>query len=359
MRHYLLSSIELSEQMTGVREALLADGFPASMELISVHTAEAIDVSEPFGLLVMAELDWLGSDSAIADALRVLMSRCGDCWKKGGLIVYSEHYWFTKRYAQQLLFVLNQRGVSFPGQSVFEVLPDFINLKTWQVNLQLPMSEVWRQRLQAFTESWLLGERLSFARSAEQPKPRLLVLHGSHHPVSNTLRLWELVEEQVQGWEIQRMPVQNGTITDCKGCAFTTCVHYAQNRSCYYGGQMTMEILPAIEAADAVVWVSPNYNDALSAMHAALINRLTVLYRRISFKQKAMYGVVVSGNSGCDSVACQLIGALNVNKGFFLPPRAILTAIANAPGSLERLPGIHERARAFALGISGNHLDTQ
>ena len=105
--------------------------------------------------------------------------------------------------------------------------------------------------------------------------------------------------------------------------------------------------------------VSPNYNDSISAMHAALINRMTVLYRRISFKSKAMYGIIVSGNSGCDSVACQLIGALNINKGFYLPENAFLTAIANSPGSLDRVNGIQEKARQFANQIQTNHSKEQ
>lgn len=53
----------------------------------------------------------------------------------------------------------------------------------------------------------------------------------------------------------------------------------------------------------------PNYNDALSANLTAFINRLTSLFRTTRFYDKALFAVVVSGYSGSDIVAEQLIAA--------------------------------------------------
>lgn len=78
---------------------------------------------------------------------------------------------------------------------------------------------------------------------------------------------------------------------------------------------MVKEILTAIEEADCIIWLCPNYNDAISAKLMAVINRITVLYKRVKFGEKTLFSVVVSGNSGSDCVAKQLIGALNINKG--------------------------------------------
>ncbi|GAF92126.1 unnamed protein product, partial [marine sediment metagenome] len=50
----------------------------------------------------------------------------------------------------------------------------------------------------------------------------------------------------------------------------------------------------------------------------AVINRMTVLYKRVKFGDKTLFSVVVSGNSGSDCVDKQLTGALNINKGFRL-----------------------------------------
>jgi hypothetical protein len=66
---------------------------------------------------------------------------------------------------------------------------------------------------------------------------------------------------------------------------------------------------------------------------------------------KTLFSVVVSGNSGSDCVAQQLIGVLNINKGFRLPPYFALTAAANDPGFIKSIPGIDKRAKIFAKNI--------
>ena len=56
----------------------------------------------------------------------------------------------------------------------------------------------------------------------------------------------------------------------------------------------------------------------------------------------------ISGYSGGDLLARQLISALNMNKSFYLPPRFSLLETANERGSLVKLPGIEAQAAAFA-----------
>ena len=111
---------------------------------------------------------------------------------------------------------------------------------------------------------------------------------------------------------------------------------------------MQEEVYPAVRWADALVMLCPNYNDALSANLTAFINRLTALFRQTRFYDKAVFALVVSGYSGSDTVARQLISALNMNKAFYLPPRFCLLETANERGSLVRLPGIREKAQRFA-----------
>ena len=50
-----------------------------------------------------------------------------------------------------------------------------------------------------------------------------------------------------------------------------------------------------------------NYNDALSANLTACVNRLTALFRQTRFYDKRLFGLVVSGYSGGDLLARQLI----------------------------------------------------
>ena len=66
-----------------------------------------------------------------------------------------------------------------------------------------------------------------------------------------------------------------------------------------------------------------------------------------------MFALVVSGYSGSDTVARQLISALNMNKSFYLPPRFALLETANAPGEALSAPGIQGRLDRFAAGMEG------
>ena len=101
----------------------------------------------------------------------------------------------------------------------------------------------------------------------------------------------------------------------------------------------------------------PNYNDALSANLTAFINRLTALFRQTRFYDKALFSIVVSGYSGGDIVARQLIAGLNMNKSFFLPGRFSMLETANDPGEALALPGIAERLDEFAARIRNTLLD--
>jgi multimeric flavodoxin WrbA len=196
-----------------------------------------------------------------------------------------------------------------------------------------------------------LGQRLIHQDIVPIKSPSIVALHSSHRETSNTLELWHMVSGLLQSCRITELHVENGEVLDCKGCSYKACIHYGAGGGCFYGGTMVKNIMPAIEQADAVVWICPNYNDAVSANLTAVINRLTALYRKISFYNKTLFAVIVSGNSGGDSLAKQLIGSLNINKGFRLPPYFALMATANDPGAIEKVPGINGTAESFALNM--------
>ena len=86
----------------------------------------------------------------------------------------------------------------------------------------------------------------------------------------------------------------------------------------------------------------------LAANLTACINRLTALFRTTPFYNKDLYAIIVSGYSGGDIVAQQLISALCMNKAFRLPPRFCMLETANDAGAAVKLPGIDERLAAFA-----------
>ena len=60
---------------------------------------------------------------------------------------------------------------------------------------------------------------------------------------------------------------------------------------------------------------------------------------------------MVSGYSGGDTVARQVVAAMNMNKSFYLPQNFALIETANSPGQALALPGIQGRLDNFAQNI--------
>ena len=128
-------------------------------------------------------------------------------------------------------------------------------------------------------------------------------------------------------------------------------VHFGEKGSCFYGGVMQDKVYSAVRSCNGIVMLCPNYNDAISANLTAFINRLTALFRQVRFYDKALFSLIVSGYSGGDIVARQLISALNMNKSFYLPPNFALIETANDPGEAIKLDNINQRLDIFAKNI--------
>lgn len=298
-------------------------------------------------IIFAIELDECGFNLPLFEMLLKLKKR-GDNVLSGSravIIIQSSSELFTKSTAQKMIFLTNQMGCRLPGHPIVEATHNLNNFLTWQKIYNLPLVEIYREQARELVKK-LKDENLKLIN-----RPKILVLHSSLFKTSNTLMLWKMVKEGLGGEDIRELHVENGTVVDCRGCSYKTCIHYSEEKSCFYGGVMVKEILPAIEEADCIIWLCPNYNDAISAKLMAVINRMTVLYKRVKFGDKTLFSLVVSGNSGSDCVAKQLIGALNINKGFRLPPYFALTATANDPGSIMKVPGVDQKAKEFAENI--------
>ena len=86
--------------------------------------------------------------------------------------------------------------------------------------------------------------------------------------------------------DITEICLRNGTLEDCAGCPYTTCLHFGEQGGCFYGGVMVQEVYPAIREADALVLLCPNYNDALSANLTAAINTATSNIQSLNTEEK-------------------------------------------------------------------------
>ena len=151
--------------------------------------------------------------------------------------------------------------------------------------------------------------------------------------------------------DIREISLQNGTIHDCRGCSYHACLHFSQNGSCFYGGAISQTVLPAIRESNALIFLCPNYNDAVGANITALFNRLTSLLLHSDLYEKYLFGMVVSGFSGSDLVARQLLGAMCLNKTAMLPPQFCMMQTANDLYAAQHIPEIDKQLELYAENV--------
>ena len=284
----------------------------------------------------------LGADGVNLEYARLLRFLRRAPGALDGVIADSESDLFTKSAARELVFAANCAGCAFVGRPLVEGTGTLSNFAIVARNLGTDWAGAYRESAAELVRSVLETEFVP------RKKPVLLALHASSHKTSNTWALWSEVRKRLDGFEIQEIGLRNGTLSDCSGCPYKMCLHFGERGSCFYGGVMAEDVYPAVRRADGIIMLCPNYNDALSANLTAFINRLTALFRTVRFYDKALFGIVVSGYSGSDIVAEQLIAALNMNKTFYLPGGFTMMETANDAGTALKLPGIEGRIDAFA-----------
>lgn len=264
----------------------------------------------------------------------------------GGILVDGPTALYTKSLARELALAASLAGCTFPGHPMVEAIDRLQNFQVQARNAGCDLTGAYQ-----LAAAGLARRVLDFAPPRSR-RPRLLALHTSSRATSNTLDLWSLMRPTLEtSCAVTEIGLRTGTLVDCAGCPYTTCLHFGEQGGCFYGGAMVEEVYPALLDADAVLLLCPNYNDALPANLTAAVNRLTALYRAAPFYDKAVYALVVSGYSGGDIVAAQAADAMTLNKGFWLPARFCRLETANDAGAALRLPGVQARMEDFAHQI--------
>jgi multimeric flavodoxin WrbA len=266
----------------------------------------------------------------------------------GGIIINSHNELFSRSIARQTIFYANMAGCMFPGRPLSEAIGSLNSFKTQQTITKgsTSLEDI------LLMDSKNVVKRIMNQKKKKLLNPKILALYSGNFKTSNTYALWNMVKENLNNCEINEIHIENGSVVDCKGCSYKACKHYSQSTNCFYGGIMVEEIYPAILDCDVLMMLCPNYNDSINANMSAVINRLTALYRKTKFYDKYFYSIIVSGFSGSDIIAQQLISALNINKTFILPPNFALMETANNPGDVEKIQNIREEAKEFAMKIN-------
>lgn len=299
-------------------------------------------------LLFAAAADAYGIDPAFPALLREIRSHPG-CLQGciAGVVIDSTDELYTKDAAQSLVLAANLAGCLFPGKPLVEGTGSLFNQHILAKQLGLGLEETYFSRIRELVMRIVEFEPIHF------DAPEIVMLHASDNTRSNTVWIGREVAARLpDNCRVTELSLQNGTIYDCRGCSFEACLHFAENGRCFYGGAMATDILPAIRRCNALFMLCPNYNDSVSANIMAMFNRLTNLLVTRDLSDKYLFGVVVSGYSGSDLVARQLLGALCLNKTMMLPPEFCIMQTAHEPGTAKEAEGISARLDAFAENMT-------
>lgn len=262
------------------------------------------------------------------------------------LLIDGESELYTKQLAQEMALAASQAGCTLPGKPLVEGAGLLYNQHILAARRNLSWEETY------FVRAHELAERLTRFKPPRFARPRLLALHASEYGRSTTLWLWQQLRARLEAdCDIQEIALLNGAIYDCRGCSYSACLHFARNDTCFYGGAISETVLPAIRDSDILFFLCPNYNDAVAANITALFNRLTSLLLHSTLYDKYLYGLVVSGYSGGDLVARQLLGAMCLNKTAMLPPRFCMMQTANDLATAQALPNLSEQLDRFAAEL--------
>lgn len=266
----------------------------------------------------------------------------------GGVILDGNSEIFTKSTGRSLVFTANRAGCTFPGRPLVEGTRTLKNYNIQANNLHTDNMGAY------MAAGKTLVENIMNYRPVKKEHPEVLVLHASSRSTSNTIALWEMIKKHLPECSFNEISLRNGEVMDCRGCPYDVCRHFGEEGDCFYGGPITHKVYPGILSCDALVMVCPNYNDALGGNLTAFVNRMTALFTTHRFYDKQLFGVVISGYSGSDIVAEQLISGLNMNKTFALPGRFAILETANAPQEILHSEGIEQRAENFAYNMKRN-----
>lgn len=304
-------------------------------------------------ILFAIELNKIGVSNNLNNIFEKLYSIGSDSLidSEAALLIKSQSDLFSKTSSQSLVFLANNLGCSFVGRPLVEVTKDLNNLISIKKIYNLPLEDI------CLLQCKSLRDRFFEEKSLEKKAPRdLLVLNSSKKSISNTLTLWHMVKEHLKEINIEEINVGDGDIEDCKGCPYKTCKYFGSQGKCFYGGVVVEEVYPAILKCDSLLLISPNYNDMLTANLVASINRLTALFRKTKFYDKQLFSIIVSGYSGSDGIAKQIISSLNMNKTFRLPAYFALMETANDQDAILDVLDIEKKAKNFADNILSSYI---
>lgn len=310
---------------------------------VSSHAAKEMNFCNSRVVLV-SKINALGIDGDMFSFLEKVLEKQSFENATVGAFVESDTELHTRDAGVQYLYIANKAGANLPGKALVEAIIGEENFVPLSGPLGLEPTKILDGQLKN------LHNRME-AEIKRAEKPILSVWTIGRPGISATRELWERIEPHLQGIEIDLLSFGDENIRDCRGCAYAICKEKGQQTSCIYEDYVVEKIYPSIEKSDSILLLTPNYNDMMPANFVSAINRLTALFRKRKFYDKKIFAAIVAGHTGQERLSQQIIGALNINKTFYVPKRFSLEVRAHNADAVRENAEIGKKARAFGKHV--------
>lgn len=327
-------------------EIYIKNTFPG-FTFIHAKDAQSLDLKSA-RILLASRVNTIGID---ADMLAFLHYAVENRALEGAILsafVESTSALYTRDTGVHYLYLATKAGASLPGRSLLEATKELENF--------VPLSKPLGKKPEEIMQTQMLGlyHRLEEGEIPKNDAPKLSVWTIGRPEVSATREVWKQIKPHLDGIHVDFLSFGNENIRDCRGCAYAICKEKGQQTSCIYEDYVVNTMYPSIESSDGILLLTPNYNDMLPANFVSAINRLTALFRKRKFYDKKVFATVVAGHSGAERLSQQIIGALNINKTFYIPNDFSLEIRAHNADSVIQDASIPPRAKVF-----GEHIKSE
>lgn len=324
-------------------ETLLHDILPKEVDWI--YEAESLTALHDKKILFAITLDGDGMNDEL-DRLRRKMTANKTLFKgcTAAIAVDGEGDLFTKSIAREVVFRANRCGCEFLPKPLIEATGNLYNFELRASLLNDDLMSAYRHHLRDLINRLTEDEPMVL----HKPAKLLTICSTNRMATANSVSFGKMVLnnlDEVLSHEL--INIGKDQIYDCHACTWNACT----DRGCPKPDLLRDEVFAKIEASDAVLLLAPNLNDSIGADLAALVNRLTHMANLGRIHGQYIYAVIVSGYSGGDLLARQILNGLCLNKGFRLPPYFAAFETANRPLSILEDEQVRYRAEVYAQHI--------
>ncbi len=268
-----------------------------------------------------------------------------------GLLIQADSPLYGKEMACNFAFALNQAGCALVGNGLVESRSCY---QEFDPLFSQHMEDVHDLALRLVEHSY----RGTAPLSQNPDLPHLVVVfpvgeeHASLPVIANSYELWDELKQRLYPFvHCHEICLSGDTVGECNDCVNRNCRRFIPDAPCFYGSALKQEEMLALNQCDALLVVAPFVEHSIHSSLLGFIQQLATLFSPAQIREKALFSLVLTETWGGEMVVAQLISALSMAQGFYLPAPFALVETEQDTAELFSNEETVARLDQFAHGI--------